>query len=73
MGTLLQRARDGEIGPEIRTVAELRAFDKHIDQDVFDVLSLEQMIDRRQAVGGTATKTVRSAIAAAEKQLAQGA
>ncbi len=55
------------------SLAELRAFDKHIDQDVFDVLSLEQMIDRRQAIGGTATKTVQAAIAAAEKQLAQRA
>jgi len=54
-------------------MTELRTFDKHIDEDVFDVLSLEQMIDRRQAIGGTATKTVQSAIAEAEKQLTPGA
>jgi len=55
------------------TLAELQTFDKHIDQDVFDILSLEQMIDRRKATGGTATSTVRSAIAVAEKRLAQDA
>jgi len=69
VGQALQR------GKELHefSLTELRTFDKHIDEDVFDVLSLEQMIDRRQAIGGTATKTVQSAIAEAEKQLTPGA
>ena len=54
-------------------LAELRAFDKRIDMDVFDVLSLEHMIDRRQALGGTATTTVQTAIADAAKALANEA
>jgi argininosuccinate lyase len=69
VGQALQR------GKELHecTLAELKAFDKHIGQDVFDILSLEQMIDRRKATGGTATDTVRSAIAVAEERLAQEA
>ena len=64
-----------ERGKELHefSLAELRDLDKHIDKDVFDVLRLEQMIDRRKAFGGTATKTVQSAIAEAEKQLTQDA
>jgi len=67
VGQALQR------GKELHelSLAELQTFDKHIEQDIFKVLSLEQMIDRRLAPGGTATATVRSAITAAEAQLAQ--
>jgi argininosuccinate lyase len=62
-----------ELGKELHEMSleALQAFDKHFDQNVFDVLSLEQMIDRRRATGGTATAAVREAIAAAEAQLDQ--
>jgi argininosuccinate lyase len=61
-----------ERGQELHelSVEDLQAFDKHIDQSVFDILSLEAMIDRRIAAGGTATETVRAAIAVAEERLA---
>jgi argininosuccinate lyase len=67
VGQALQR------GKELHELdlSELQAFDKRIDQDVFEVLSLEQMIDRRKVLGGTATATVQSAIAHALKTLDQ--
>ncbi len=48
---------------------ELRGFSKQIENDLFDHLTLERMISRRQSAGGTATDMVRAAIAAARKKL----
>jgi argininosuccinate lyase len=49
------------------TLKELKGFSSLIAEDAFDMLTLEQMIDRRSAIGGTATKTVKAAIKRAEK------
>ncbi len=48
------------------TLAELKKFSGFIDADIFDVLTVEKMIDRRQSIGGTATANVMAAIDAAE-------
>ena len=40
--------------------------------DLFDHLTLEHMVDRRQSFGGTATANVRAAIAEAKKALSGG-
>jgi argininosuccinate lyase len=50
---------------------ELKSFSTLIQEDVFEVLSTEAMIDRRRSAGGTATENVRAAIAAARATLEQ--
>lgn len=49
---------------------ELKGFAKIVEADVFDMLTVQQMIDRRICIGGTATPLVRQAIAKAVKDLA---
>jgi len=49
---------------------ELQQFSALINADIFDHLTLEHMIDRRQSPGGTATQNVARAIADARKALA---
>ena len=53
------------------TLEELKQFSPLIKADIFDHLTLEHMIDRRQSVGGTATEIVVRALAAARQTLAQ--
>jgi argininosuccinate lyase len=48
------------------TLKELKPFSSLFKQDVFDILTTRQMIDRRKSSGGTATKNVRAAIKQAE-------
>ena len=49
---------------------ELKKFSPLIDDDLFDHLTLEHMVDRRKSQGGTATTNVATAIAEARKDLA---
>jgi len=51
------------------TLAELQTFCGAVQQDIFTHLEVGQMIERRTSYGGTASKNVRQAIAAAEKIL----
>ncbi|MBT8340359.1 MAG: argininosuccinate lyase, partial [Desulfatitalea sp.] len=62
-----------EQGKELHelTLKELETFSKLIKDDLFDALTLAQMISRRQSAGGTAGDQVRGAIAAAKQRLAQ--
>ncbi len=48
---------------------ELQAFSPLIRREIFSKLSIRQMVDRRECEGGTATGTVKNAIATAEKKL----
>jgi argininosuccinate lyase len=48
----------------------LKTFSSHIKKDIFDILTTEQMINRRESFGGTSLKNVRAAIKKAEKDLA---
>ena len=48
---------------------ELKSFSSLIKEDIFDVLEVEQMINRRNSMGGTALENVREAIKKAEKKL----
>jgi argininosuccinate lyase len=48
---------------------ELRSFSSLIQSDIFDILTLDQMINRRTSAGGTATENVTAAIKVAEKCL----
>lgn len=51
------------------TLAELQAFSNTIDQDVFDVLTLEGSVSARNHLGGTAPGQVRQAVLNARKML----
>ncbi|MBF0225603.1 MAG: argininosuccinate lyase [Desulfobacterales bacterium] len=51
------------------SLGELNSFSDLFNSDIFDFLSLQSMIDRRQSFGGTAKKNVIAAINEAEKEL----
>ncbi len=52
------------------TLAELTNFCSEIEEDVFDILSLEGSVNARNHIGGTAPAQVREAIKRAKKDLA---
>ena len=51
------------------TLAELRGFSDAIDEDLFQALEIEQVVNRRKSAGGTSTENVRQAIETAEAEL----
>jgi argininosuccinate lyase len=53
------------------TLKELKGVASLIDEDIFDMLTIEKMIERRRCTGATATECVVAAISAAEKDLKQ--
>ena len=53
------------------TLEQLQSFSALIQQDIYSFLTPRQMIEQRISYGGTGSKMVASAIAAAEKQLNQ--
>ena len=48
---------------------ELQSFSALVQEDIYDSLSLKQLIDRRTSFGGTASTRVTTAIKKAEQQL----
>ncbi len=54
-------------------IKQLQRFAPQIEDDIFDYLATQQMIDRRTSIGGTATRAVNAAIKAAERKLKKGA
>jgi len=52
------------------SLAELRGFSDQIDDDVFEVLTLEGSVAARNHIGGTAPAQVRAAISRARQRLA---
>jgi len=61
-----------EQGKEIHKLSlkELEKFSKLFSDDLFDILSPAQMINRRQSIGGTAEKNVLLAIEKAKSEIA---
>ena len=55
------------------SITELKQHAPQIEDDIFDYLGTQQMIDRRASIGGTATQTVKKAIKAAEQKLKRSA
>ena len=55
------------------SIKQLQQFASQIEEDIYDYLATQQMIDRRTSMGGTATKTVNAAIKNAEKKLKKSA
>ncbi len=53
-------------------ISELKGFSDMIDDDVFEVLSLEGSVAARNHIGGTAPEQVRKAIAEARRRLKGG-
>lgn len=53
------------------TLEEFKSFSSLFEKDIFDVLTTEEMINRRKSFGGTATENVLAAIQEAEKELDQ--
>ena len=51
------------------TLKELKTFSSMIKKDIYDVLTIKQMINRRKSFGGTAVESVKTAIETAEKSL----
>lgn len=51
------------------TLDELKSFANIVDNDVFDVLTLEGSVKARNHIGGTAPEQVRKAVAIARRQL----
>jgi argininosuccinate lyase len=41
-------------------LAQLKAFDNRIEEDVFDVLTLEGSVNARNHIGGTAPERVKA-------------
>jgi argininosuccinate lyase len=61
-------------GKELRELSlkELKTFSSLIEDDVFSILAMDQMIDRRRSFGGTAKQNVVAAIAKAEGEMGDG-
>jgi argininosuccinate lyase len=53
------------------TIEEMKSFSTLIAEDIFDVLTPEQMINRRMSFGGTAQANVKAAIQAARQRLSE--
>ncbi len=51
------------------TLEELKGFSDRIEDDVFEVLTLEGSVAARNHIGGTAPEQVRKAVAEARKRL----
>jgi argininosuccinate lyase len=51
------------------SLKQLQRFAPQIEEDIFDYLATQQMIDRRTSIGGTATEAVNAAIKAAQQKL----
>ena len=54
------------------SLKELQGFSKEIAEDIFEHMTLEHMISRRQSIGGTSGNNVRAAISKARQELAKG-
>jgi argininosuccinate lyase len=69
VGEIVSYALGQEKELQAFTLGELKEFSKMFEEDVFNVLTLEQMINRRVSPGGTAKENVISAIDEAQEVL----
>ncbi|KZX68396.1 amino-acid acetyltransferase [Vibrio sp. HI00D65] len=53
------------------TIAEMKEFSEVIEEDVYDILTIESCLEKRSALGGVSPKQVAYAVDQAEKRLAQ--
>jgi len=69
VGQIVSVALDKEKELQDFSLGELKEFSKVFEEDVFNVLTLEQMINRRVSAGGTARENVIKAIDEAQEVL----
>jgi argininosuccinate lyase len=70
VGKVIRSAQDQGVDLDQLSLDVLREFSPHIEDDVYDVLSLEGSIAARDQVGGTAPQQVRKAIDRGRQRLA---
>ena len=70
VGKVIRSAQDQGVDLDQLSLDVLRRFSPHIQDDVYDVLSLEGSIAARDQVGGTAPQQVREAIGRCRQRLA---
>ncbi len=58
--------------PEL-TLDEFRSFSKHIDEDIYDYVTLDASVNARRATGGTAREAVQREIARARRERSERA
>jgi argininosuccinate lyase len=69
VGEIVRHALGKEKELQDLSLKELKEFAKAFEEDVFDVLKLEQMVNRRTSQGGTAKENVIMAVKDAEERL----
>jgi argininosuccinate lyase len=69
VGEVVRHAIDEKKDLQELSLADLKKFSQAFDEDIFDILTLEQMVNRRVSLGGTAKTNVKKAIKKAEKTL----
>ena len=70
VGKIVLHCESKRIQLEDLSLAELKTYSELIEEDVYKALSLENSIESRSVVGGTASSRVMEALAEAEKRLA---
>lgn len=69
VGEVVRHAASEEKELQALSLAELKGFSQAFEEDVFEILTLEQMIGRRVSAGGTARVNVEDAIKEAREAL----
>jgi argininosuccinate lyase len=69
VGEAVRYAIDEKKDVQDLSLADLKKFSQAFDEDIFDILTIEQMVNRRLSLGGTAKANVKKAIKKAEKTL----
>jgi argininosuccinate lyase len=69
VGEIVRYAMNENKALQELSLSDLKDFSKAFAEDVFEILTIEQMINRRLSLGGTAKKNVVSAIKRAEEAL----
>jgi argininosuccinate lyase len=67
-GRIVRRADEKGCALSELPLAELRAVDKRITEEVFEVLTIDAAVAARGSFGGTAPNMVRKAVAAARRR-----
>ncbi len=69
VGEVIQYAMDQHKELQELSLNDLKKFSQAFEEDVFEILTIEQVINRRVSAGGTAKKNVVKAIKAAQEAI----
>lgn len=70
-GRIVKLAEDKGIDLSELTLAEMQKVEKHINETIFDVLTVQNSVNSRQSLGGTSAIRVKAAIKQAKKFLSK--